>query len=134
MRRLYHFCLIFATEQKEIQNRETEIVSGFHASAEKEVLEVLLKGTCSVIVVLGRGLEGARIPVAWKTEIETGRMLIISPFKEYQKRVTKEISLKRNDLAARIDGRVLIVHASEDGSLQNQIEAWNQENIVVEYV
>jgi hypothetical protein len=31
-------------------------------------------------------------------------MLVISPFKEYQAYVTKEMSLKRNDLAARIAG------------------------------
>jgi predicted Rossmann fold nucleotide-binding protein DprA/Smf involved in DNA uptake len=116
---------------REIRDGEMGIVSGFHAPAEKEVLEVLLKGTCPVIVVLGRRLEGARIPVAWKTEIEKGRMLIISPFKEYQSYVTKEMSLKRNDLAARIAGRVMVVHASEGGSLQGQVEKWKSEGISI---
>ena len=114
---------------KEIRDGEMGIVSGFHAPAEKEVLEVLLKGSCPIIVVLGRRLEGARIPVAWKKEIEKNRMLVISPFKEYQAYVTKEMSLKRNDLAARIAGRVLVVHASEGGSLQGQVEKWKLEGI-----
>ncbi len=119
---------------KEIRNGEMGVISGFHAPAEKEVLAVLLKGTCPIVVLLGRRLEGARIPAAWKTEVEKGRMLVISPFKEYQKYVTKEISLKRNDLAARIAGRVLIVHASEGGSLQGQIEKWAKENIRIDYL
>lgn len=119
---------------KEIRNGEMGIISGFHAPAEKEVLEVLLKGTCPIVVVLGRRLEGARIPAAWKAEIEKGRMLIISPFKEYQKYVTKVMSLKQNDLAAQIAGQVLIVHASEGGSLRGQVEKWKKENIRIDYL
>lgn len=114
---------------QEIRNGGMGVVSGFHAPAEKEVLEVLLKGTCPLVIVLGRRLEGARIPAVWKTEIERGRMLVISPFKEYQKRVTKEISVRQNDLAAHLAGRVLIVHASEGGSLEGQVERWREDGV-----
>jgi len=119
---------------KEIRDGGTGIVSGFHSPAEKEVLEVLLKGECPIVVVLGRRLENARLHVAWKEEIEKGRMLVISPFKEYQSHVKKEMALKRNDLAARIAGRVLIVHASEGGSLQDQVERWNSEGIEISHL
>lgn len=119
---------------KEIRDGETGIIGGFHAPAEKEVLEVLLKGTCPIIVVLGRGLEGARLPAVWKTEIEKGRLLVISPFKKYQKHVTKEIALRQNDLAAKIAGRALIIHASEGGSLQGQIERWRSESVDITYL
>lgn len=119
---------------KEIRDGETGIISGFHAPAEKEILEVLLKGTCPIVVVLGRRLEGARMPVAWKAEIEKGRILVISLFKEYQSYVTKEMSMKRNDLAARIAGRVMIVHASEGGSLQGQVEKWKSDGIEILYL
>jgi hypothetical protein len=61
-------------------------------------------------------------------------MLVISPFKEYQAHVKKEMALKRNDLAARIAGRVLIVHASEGGGLQGQVEKWKEENMLVEFL
>lgn len=117
---------------KEIRDGEMGVISGFHAPVEKEVLEVLLKGSCPIIVVLGRRLEGARIPVAWRTEVEKGRILVLSPFKEYQSYVTKEMSLKRNDLAARIAGQVMVVHASEGGNLQGQVEKWKSEGITIE--
>jgi predicted Rossmann fold nucleotide-binding protein DprA/Smf involved in DNA uptake len=119
---------------KEIRDGEMGVISGFHAPAEKEVLEVLLKGTCPIVVVLGRRLKGARIPAAWQSEIEKGRLLVISPFKEYQKYVTKEVSLKCNDLAARIAGRVLIVHASEEGSLEGQVKKWKSDGVLLEYL
>ena len=86
------------------------------------------------MAVLGRNLKNARLPVKWKTEIEKGRMLVISPFKEYQNYVTKEMSMKRNDLAARIAGRVVIVCASEGGSLQGQVERWKEEWVQVKYL
>lgn len=119
---------------KEIRHGEIGIVSGFRAPAEKEVLEVLLRGTCSIVVVLGRRLEGVKIPAMWKTEIEKGRMLLISPFKEYQKHVTKESSLKCNDLAAHMAGHALIIHASQGGSLEMQIEEWKKKEIKIEYL
>jgi len=119
---------------KEIRNGEIGIISGFHAPVEKEVLEVLLKGTCPIIMMVGRRLENARIPKIWQSEIEKNRMLIVSPFKAYQKFVTKEISLKRNDFAAKIAKYVMIIHASAGGSLQGQVEKWNSENIKVEYL
>jgi predicted Rossmann fold nucleotide-binding protein DprA/Smf involved in DNA uptake len=119
---------------KEIRDGETGIISGFHSPAEREVLEVLLKGKCPIVVVLGRRLKNARIPAVWKAEIEKGRMLVISPFKEYQKYVTKEMSMKRNDLAAQIAGRVVIVHASEGGSLQGQVQRWKSDGVLVEYL
>jgi predicted Rossmann fold nucleotide-binding protein DprA/Smf involved in DNA uptake len=117
---------------KEIRDGEMGVISGFHSPAEREVLEALLKGKYPIVVVLGRRLKNARLPVKWKTEIEKGRMLVISPFKEYQKYVTKEVSLKCNDFAARIAGRVLIVHASEGGSLAGQVERWESDGIKVE--
>ncbi len=117
---------------KQTRDGQTGIISGFHAPAEKEILAVLLKGKCPIIVVLGRRLENARIPATWKSEIEKRRMLVISPFKEYQSYVTKEMSLKRNDLAAKIARRVLVVHVSEGGSLQRQMEIWKKEGIEIE--
>ena len=119
---------------KGIRDGEIGVISGFHSPAEREVLEVLLNGKCPIVVVLGRSLKNARLPVRWKTEIEKGRLLVISPSKDYQKYVTKEISLKCNDLAARIAKRVLIVHASEEGSLEGQVKRWKSDGVLLEYL
>lgn len=115
-----------------VRDGEMGLISGFHSPAEREILAVLLKGKCPLIVVLGRRLKNARLPALWQAEIAKGRLLILSPFKEYQSYVTKEMSLKCNDLAARLAGRVLVVHASEGGGLQGQVERWQAEGIQVE--
>lgn len=119
---------------KEIRDGETGVISGFHSPAEREVLEVLLNGNCPIVVVLGRSLKNARLPFKWKAEIEKGRLLVISPSKDYQKYVTKEISLRCNNLAAKIAKRVLIVHASEGGSLTDQVEMWKSDGVLLEYL
>jgi hypothetical protein len=61
-------------------------------------------------------------------------MLVISPFKEYQSHSKKEMALKRNDLAAQIATRVMIVHASEGGGLQGQVEKWKLAGIRVSHL
>ena len=119
---------------KKIRDGEIGVISGFHSPAEREVLKVLLNGKCPIVMVLGRSLKNARLSIKWKAEIEKGRLLVISPSKDYQECVTKEISLKCNDLAARIAKRVLIVHASEGGSLQDRVERWKSDGIKIEYL
>ena len=119
---------------KKIRDGEIGVISGFHSPAEREVLKVLLNGKCPIVMVLGRSLKNARLPIKWKTEIEKGRLLVISPSKDYQKYVTKEISLKCNDLAARIAKNVLIVHASEGGSLAGQVERWKSDGLQIEHL
>ena len=37
---------------KEIRDGETEIISGFHSSAEREVFEVPMKGSCPIMVTI----------------------------------------------------------------------------------
>lgn len=119
---------------KELRNEDKGIISGFHAPAEKEVLEVLLKGTCPIIVVLGRKLNSAGIPVVWRREIEKGRMLITSSIKTDQSYITKRMALQRNDLAARIAGHVLTIYAREGGTLEKQVSTWKASGIEIEYL
>jgi hypothetical protein len=44
------------------------------------------------------------------------------------------MSLKKNDLAARIAGRVMVVYANEEGRLQDQVERWKEEGIRVKHL
>lgn len=118
---------------KTIRNGTMGVISGFRSPVEKEMLAVLLKGTCPIVVVLGRRLEGARLPAAWKAEIEKSRMLVVSPFKEYQTRITKETALASNDLSTQIARQVLIIHASQGGSLHAQAAQWRAAGIPVSY-
>jgi predicted Rossmann fold nucleotide-binding protein DprA/Smf involved in DNA uptake len=109
---------------KKLSKKETAIISGFQSPIEKEILEVLLRGTGPIIICLARGLEGMRIPVAWREPVAQGRMLLLSPFPGYIKRPTVETAEKRNHFIAELAESILVINASEGGRLEEQVKLW----------
>jgi len=99
------------------------VVSGFHSPAEQEVLAVLLRGTSPIVIVAARGLEGMRLPVAWREPIERGRLLLLSPFSAKIKRATAQLSEERNRLALALAAQVLVIHATPGGKIESAIVA-----------
>ena len=88
------------------------IVSGFHSPIEKDCLPILLRGQDPIIIVQGRKLSTSRLPAEWQRAIEAGRLLLISPFTEKDKRVTAELASERNRFVAAISDEVLIPYAA----------------------
>ena len=76
------------------------VVSGFHSPIEKDCLDILLKGAQPIVVCPARSIARMRIPIVWKNPIDAGRLLILSPFDEKQKRPTVSTAQQRNDLVA----------------------------------
>lgn len=61
----------------EIARTDRVVISGFHSPIEREVLDVLLSHSCSVIVALGRSLY-RRIPTHLCAAYEENRLLMLS--------------------------------------------------------
>ena len=97
--------------------RETDmtIVGGFQSPMEKECLDLLLRGSASVVVCPARGIDRMRIPKNWKQPLAEGRLLILSFFDDSIRRPTVAIAAKRNAHVAALADRFLIAHA-EKGS------------------
>lgn len=72
------------------------IISGFHSRMEKNVLKILLQGTCGIIIVLARGMY-RKLPQQYEEAMTQNRLLIISYEKENVTRVSEESAHKRND-------------------------------------
>jgi len=87
------------------------IVGGFHSPIEKDCLETLLRRSGLVIICPARRLSESRLPREWQKAIKAGRMLLLSPFDEKQKRATSELAVERNRFVASIADAVLIVYA-----------------------
>ncbi len=87
------------------------IISGFHAPAEQEALNVLLRGPTPVILCPARGIGKMRLKAEWKTPLEEGRLLLISPFADSIKRPTTKIAHYRNRFIAALADKILIAHA-----------------------
>lgn len=59
------------------QREEVAVVSGFHSRMEKEVLKILLRGKCGIIVILARG-RYRQVPKCYEEALQQNRLLILS--------------------------------------------------------
>jgi hypothetical protein len=103
-----------------LRDASVAVVSGFHSPIEKDCLDILLKGAQPIVVCPARSIARMRIPIVWKNSIDAGRLLILSPFDEKQKRPTVSTAQQRNDLVAMLGQSFLIPYA-EAGSKTEQL-------------
>jgi predicted Rossmann fold nucleotide-binding protein DprA/Smf involved in DNA uptake len=115
--------IILKTYDWAIEQRDNGVcvVSGFHSKIEKDVFDILAKGTQPIILVLARGML-KRFDKKLLHMIEANRLLIISPFENKVTRPTIQTAIKRNELTAEISDRIFIPYASEKSSLLHLIE------------
>jgi predicted Rossmann fold nucleotide-binding protein DprA/Smf involved in DNA uptake len=120
---------------RKLRDEGATVVSGFHSPVEKECLRILLRGKQPIIVCLARAMEKIRIPADWRGALDTGRLLLLSPFETRPRRPTTESSHQRNELVAALSDAVLIVHAEPGGSIERISEAvqrWNVPKIQID--
>jgi predicted Rossmann fold nucleotide-binding protein DprA/Smf involved in DNA uptake len=98
------------------------IIGGFHAQVEKECLRILLRGRQPVILCLARGLEGMRPPAGWKEPLADNRLLVLSQFPASERRITKDLAVRRNQLAAAFADEVVFAHIAPGGHLSELSE------------
>lgn len=91
------------------------IISGFHSPVEKECLQILLRGVQPIVICPARSLERMRIPIEWRKGIRVGRILLLSPFKSSQSRLTAALSEQRNKLVAALADEVYFAHITPGG-------------------
>jgi predicted Rossmann fold nucleotide-binding protein DprA/Smf involved in DNA uptake len=94
------------------------IVSGFHSPIEKDSLSILLRGRNPIIIVQGRRLSRTKLPAEWKKAIDAGRLLVVSPFTDKEKRVTTRLAEERNRFVAALADEVLIAYAHPGGKTE----------------
>jgi len=80
-----------------VRDSDIAVVSGFHSPIEKDCLPILLRGDGPVIIVQGHRLSASRLPREWQRAIDTGRLLLPSPFNEKDKRVTTQLAADTRD-------------------------------------
>ena len=95
-----------------LRDARITVISGFHTPLEKDCLEILLRGTQPVVVCPARGVGRMRTPRAWKDPIAQGRLLVLSPFDDAQRRGTAKLAEARNEFVADLADALLIIHAA----------------------
>lgn len=100
-----------------LRGAHVTMIGGFQSPMEREFLDVLLRGTASVVVSPARGIGTMRIPKSWRPRLTAGRLLILSFFAATIRRPTAALAAKRNAHVAALADRLLIPHAEPGGKI-----------------
>ena len=100
--------------------RDTDLtfIGGFQSPMEKEFLTFILRGSASVVICPARSITPMRLPAAWRTPLETGRLLLLSCFPDKIRRPTRQTATKRNALVAELATCLLVPHAEPSGKVE----------------
>ena len=105
-----------------LRDADLTFIGGFQSPMEKEFLTFILRGTASVIVCPARSITRMRLPATWRTPLETGRLLLLSPFPEKIRRPTHQTATQRNALVADMATSLLVPHAAPGGKVERLCE------------
>ncbi len=110
-----------------LRDQGETVIGGFHSPVEQDCLRILLRGPQPLILCPARALDGMRLPSAWQTALNTGRLLLLSPFEKAPRRVTADSAHRRNELVAALADQVFIAHCTPGGqiaALAARMNAW----------
>jgi predicted Rossmann fold nucleotide-binding protein DprA/Smf involved in DNA uptake len=102
-----------------LRNAGIIVISGFHSPIEKDVFDLLLRGSQPIVICPARSIENMRIPNSWKEAIDNGRLLVLSPFKKKHKRVTASLSEQRNRIVALLARDAFLPYAAPGSRSEN---------------
>jgi predicted Rossmann fold nucleotide-binding protein DprA/Smf involved in DNA uptake len=105
------------------------VIGGFHSPIERECLMILLRGSQPIIVCPARSLKRLRMKTEYKKPIEKGRLLLLSPFKESQKRNTIETANERNRFVAALTDAVFVAHGASNNKTEffcREVFSWGK--------
>ncbi len=111
-----------------LADRGAAVIGGFHTPVERACLEILLGGVGPLIVCPARGMYKT-IPAEFRVPLADGRLLLLSPFDETERRVTAELAAARNRFVAALAERVLFIHAAPGGrteALAREVIGWGK--------
>jgi len=100
-----------------LRRSSVTVVSGFHSPVEHEFLTILLGATSPIIICPSREIESMRIPAEYKEGLDSGRLLLLSPFSD-KKRPSSDMAVYRNRIVAALAEEVFVAYAEPGGKLQ----------------
>jgi hypothetical protein len=81
------------------------------------VFDILLNGRSPLIWALARGIAD-RAPVKLREYVESGRLLIVSPFEKNIKRAHRKLAFERNQFIADNADEIVFAHIHAGGMLE----------------
>ncbi len=118
-----------------LSQRQVTLIGGFQSPVETEFLNRLLKSARSVIVCPAKCLSTMRLKPDWQEPMQQGRLLLLSPFAEHQRRLDRHLALVRNRFVAAVADEIFIAYASPGGALSRllqEIKSWNKKMYTIQ--
>jgi predicted Rossmann fold nucleotide-binding protein DprA/Smf involved in DNA uptake len=100
------------------------VVCGNHSQIERDVFDILLKGTQPLILVLARGMK-KRWPPEVAAAVRAERLLVVSPFPASVTRVTRETAAVRNREIVALTDRVVVGYVGKGGMVEGVVGSKN---------
>lgn len=105
-------CLDWAVERA---HGDAIVMSTFHSEMEDAVLDMLLSGTCPIILVLGRSLYKI-VPEKLRSALDSGRLLIVSI--SNQSRISRDSAFAANKYICNNSDTVTFGYLAQNSSLR----------------
>ena len=100
------------------------VISGFHTGVEEDVWKLLLQARSPMIWVCARDMLRQLFPET-RRAVDGGHLLIVSPFDEGERRMTKELASKRNRFVMAAADSIVVAHAAPGGRLAADLAAYS---------
>jgi predicted Rossmann fold nucleotide-binding protein DprA/Smf involved in DNA uptake len=101
--------------QELLSLKEVAFIGGWHSPLEKEALRVLSGSSAQIIFCVAKSLQRFVPPAEIANQVRHGQALLLTHCSPKAKRISREASLKRNQLVAGL-ARALLVLSAPDGS------------------
>jgi predicted Rossmann fold nucleotide-binding protein DprA/Smf involved in DNA uptake len=114
---------------RQIREKGSTVISGFHSAVERECVNILLRGRQPVIICPAHGIEGMRIKPEYRKPLEDGRLLILSTFSEKEKHISSDRANERNCFAGAIAASIFIPYAEPSSNTEKLCKIllnWNK--------
>ena len=102
---------------RELRDAGVTLIGGFHSPMERECLSFLLRGGQPVVLCPARHPTRHGLPASWREGLDSGRMLIVSPFGPDVRRSTRMTAHERNQFVAQLATALWIPHATPEGQV-----------------
>lgn len=98
---------------KQLVFKDVSFVGGWHSPLEEEALRVLLAQDASIIFCVSKSLDRFIPSIEVDSRVVQGQSLLLTHCSPKAKRITRDASMRRNDLVVELAKAVLVLSAPE---------------------
>ena len=99
--------------------KDVSFVGGWHSPLEEEALRVLLAHEASIVFCVSKGLDRFIPSIEVGSRVSQGQALLLTHCSPKAKRITRDASIRRNELVVELAKAILVLSAPEGSASLN---------------